>query len=108
DARETFKRDDRRAFIGRAIEIACGRPLIFKLHPNEKAERATREIHALAPDALVFATGNAEAMIANCEVLITQYSSTAFVGLALGKQVHSYFDMDELQRLLPLQHGSAG
>jgi len=107
DARETFKRDDRRAFIRRAIEIASGRPLVFKLHPNEKAERATREIHALAPRALVFATGQAETMIANCEVLITQYSSTAFVGLALGKEVHSYFDLHELQGLLPIQNHAA-
>lgn len=107
DARETFKRDDRRAFIRRAFEIADGRLLIFKLHPNEKIERATREIKATAPDALVFATGSAEAMIANCEVLITQYSSTAFVGLALGKPVHSYFDTDELRRLLPVQNASA-
>jgi hypothetical protein len=107
DARETFKHDDRRAFIRRAVEIAAGRQLVFKLHPNEKIERATREIKAQAPAALIFAGGSAEAMIANCGVLITQYSSTAFVGLALGKQVHSYFDIDELRRLLPVQNASA-
>ncbi len=28
-------------------------------------------------------------MIANCDVLITRYSSTVFVGLALGKETHS-------------------
>jgi hypothetical protein len=107
DARETFKLDDRRKFIGRCLEIAAGRQLIFKLHPNENAERARREIAALAPAALVYASGCAEEMIANCDVLITQYSSTVFVGLALGKEVHSYNDLEAMRRLLPLQNRSA-
>ena len=46
-------------------------------------------------------------MIANCDVLITRFSSTAFVGLALGKETYSDFDMDELRRLMPVQNGSA-
>jgi hypothetical protein len=107
DARETFKRDDRRSFIEAVVWIAKGRPLIFKLHPNENVRRATGEIRRHAPGALVFASGSAEAMIANCEVLVTQYSSTAFVGLALGKQVYSYFDTVTLRRLLPVQNASA-
>jgi hypothetical protein len=89
------------------VEIAAGRQLIFKLHPIENVERATREISAHAPGALVFATGSAEEMIANCDVLITRFSSTAFVGVALGKETYSDFDMDELRRLMPLQNGSA-
>jgi hypothetical protein len=107
DGRETFKRDDRRRFLGDCVRLAAGRPLVFKLHPNEDAVRSTREIRAVAPDALVFASGSAEAMIANCDVLVTQWSSTIFVGLALGKECHSYFDLAELRRLLPLQHGQA-
>jgi hypothetical protein len=109
DARETFKGDDRVAFIRRARDLARGRgrPLIFKLHPNEDAARATAEIARHAPAARVFAAGNAEHMIANCDVLMTQWSSTVFVGLALGKEVHSYFDLDELRRLLPLQNRGA-
>jgi hypothetical protein len=107
DARETLKRDDRPAFLRRCVEIAAGRPLVFKLHPNEDEERATREIRAVAPGALVFARGSAEEMIANCDVLVTQYSSTVFVGLALGKECHSYFDLDALRRLLPIQNGGA-
>jgi hypothetical protein len=55
----------------------------------------------------VFATGSAEEMIANCDVLITRFSSTAFVGLALGKETYSDFDMDELRRLMPVQNGSS-
>jgi len=46
-------------------------------------------------------------MIANCDVLITRSSSTAFVGLTLGKETHSNFDMDEIRRLMPVQNGSA-
>jgi hypothetical protein len=105
--RETFRCEDRIAFIRRAVEIAGGRQLIFKLHPAENIGRATREIRAHAPGAMVFATGSAEEMIANCDVLITRFSSTAFVGVALGKETYSDFDSDELRRLMPLQNGSA-
>jgi hypothetical protein len=105
--REIFRGEDRKAFIRRAVEIAGRRPLLFKLHPNENLERATREIHRHAPGAMVFATGSAEEMIANCDVLITRFSSTAFVGLALGKETHSDFNMDEMRRLTPVQNGSA-
>lgn len=105
DTRETFKRDDRRALVDRALTIANGRRLVFKLHPNENHERSTREIRAWAPDALVFTSGNVNHMIANCEVLITQFSSCVFVGLALGKECHSNFDIGELKKLVPLQNG---
>jgi hypothetical protein len=105
--RELFRREDREVFIRRAVEIAGGRQLIFKLHPIENVERATREIKAHAPGAMVYATGSAEEMIANCDVLITRFSSTAFVGVALGKETYSDFDMDELRRLMPLQNNSA-
>jgi len=107
DARETLKGDDRSAFLRRCLEIARGRRLIVKLHPNEDFRRARREIHEVAPAALVFDSGSAEEMIANCEVLVTQYSSTVFVGLALGKECHSYFDLDALRRLMPVQNASA-
>jgi len=105
--REIFQGEDRKAFLLRAAEIAGHRKLIFKLHPNENVERATREIHQHTPGAMVFTTGNAEEMIANCDVLVTRFSSTAFVGIALGKETYSDFDMDELRRLMPIQNGSA-
>jgi hypothetical protein len=107
DARETFKRHDRAAFLRRCVAIAAGRPLIFKLHPNEGVDRATQEIRAVAPDALVFSTGSAEEMIACCDVLVTQYSSTALVGLALGKEVHADVETEALRRLVPVQDGGA-
>jgi len=105
--REVFRSEDRKAFIRRAVAIAGSRHIIFKLHPNENVERATREIRRHAPGAMVFTSGSAEEMIANCDVLITRFSSTAFVGLALGKETYSDFCMDELRRLMPVQHGSA-
>ena len=104
DTREVFWFEDRKAVIDNAVRIANGRQLIFKLHPNEKVDRATREINAWAPGALVYATGNAEEMVANCAVLICTYSSVAYVGLALGKEVHSFYPTAELRELLPLQH----
>ncbi|MBU4133398.1 MAG: hypothetical protein KKF12_21470 [Proteobacteria bacterium] len=105
--RETLQFENRKAFIRKAVEIAGPRQLIFKLHPSEKVRRATREINTYAPGAMVFSTGNAEEMIANCDVLITRFSSTALVGLALGKETHSDFNMEEMRRLTPIQNGSA-
>lgn len=105
DARETFKFENRLKFLKYAKSIANGRQMIFKLHPNENTKRAAKEIKNLIPDALVFAKGNTNEMIANCSVLITIYSSVVYVGLALGKEVYSKFDLAELKRLLPVQNG---
>ena len=105
--RETLQFENRRFFIRKALEIAGSRKLIFKLHPGEKHRRATLEINKYAPGAMVFSTGNAEEMIANCDVLITRFSSTALVGLALGKETLSDFNMEEMRRLTPVQNGSA-
>jgi hypothetical protein len=105
NARETFKWDNRRRFLRRALEIAGSRPVIFKLHPAERHERATREIRALLPDALVLTSGNTEHMVANCSALVAQYSTVAFTAAALGKEVHSYIDPRVLQRILPVQNG---
>jgi hypothetical protein len=107
DLRETLRRDDRPAFIRWVQNIAAGRPIVFKLHPNEKFERATREIREHAPGALVYTDGNTEEMIANCETLVTQFSSCTYVGLALRKTVHTWLDLDELRQLLPLQNSAA-
>jgi hypothetical protein len=107
DTRETLKLDNRKRFIRRCVEIAAGRPLVFKLHPNENWARNTREIERYAPGARVFTRGSAEEMVANCQVLVVQYSTLAYVGLALGKEVHAYEDVAALKRLLPLQGGLA-
>lgn len=106
DIRETFRKEDRDAFIADCVRIAGGRQLLFKLHPNEDHARATEEIRRLAPsDALIFTEGRTDHMIANCDELITQYSTVVYTGIALGKKVHSYFDVEELKRLAPIQNG---
>jgi hypothetical protein len=105
DVRETFKKDDRPAFIRKCVRIAAGRPLLFKLHPNENKDRAVAEIKQGAPAAAIYTEGNTEQMIANCDELITQYSTVVYTGIALGKKVHSYFNVDELRRLAPVQNG---
>lgn len=105
--RETFKPEDRSAFIRRVMRIAAGRPVLFKLHPNENVARASREIRRLAPQALVLADGNTNHMIANCDVLVTRYSSVVYVALALGKDVYADVDAETLRRLMPVQNGGA-
>lgn len=102
--RESFRRDDRAAFIRRCVQIAAGRPLIFKLHPTEKIKRATREVEQYAPGAKVFAQGNVNHMIANASTIITQQSTCTFVAVALGKEVHTNLNIDELNRLMPIQN----
>jgi hypothetical protein len=103
--RETLKYENRKAFIRKALRVADGRQLIFKLHPNERVDRATREIQALAPHALIFADGNTDHMIANSDVLVTRYSSVVFVAVALGKEVHADLAPDTLRALVPVQNG---
>jgi hypothetical protein len=106
DVREVFWYEDRRGFIEKARRLAehHNKPLIFKLHPNEKLPRAIDEIRRWAPGARVYTEGRAEEMVANCDVLVCKYSSVAFVGLALGKEVHSLFPEEDLKRWLPLQN----
>jgi hypothetical protein len=104
DTRETFKYENRKKFINKALKIANGRQLIFKLHPNEKIDRASREIKSFIPDALVYSMGNINQMIANCSTLVTKYSSVVYVGMALNKEVYSDFDMDYLRQLTPIQN----
>jgi hypothetical protein len=106
DMRETFRYENRPAFIRKAIKIANGRQLLFKLHPNENFEVAEKEIKKYAPKGtLIYRSGNTNQMIANCSELITQYSTVVYTGIALGKKVYSWFDLNELYRLLPIQNG---
>jgi len=103
--RETLKFENRRAFIEKVRRVAGGREVIFKLHPNENIERATREIEKWAPGHLILAEGNTNHMLANCSVLVTRYSSVLYVALALGKEVHADIPLDTLRRLVPWQNG---
>ena len=107
DTRETVKFDSRSAFIRWALEHVRGRPVVIKLHPNENVARATREYRQAFPSALIFDRGNTDAMIANAAAVITQYSSTVFVALALGKEVYSYHSIQDLEALVPEQNRCA-
>jgi len=105
DARETWKYENRKKFINKVVQIANGKQIIFKLHPNENKKRAIKEINKYAPGSLIYTEGNTNEMIANCDVLVTKYSSVVYVGLALGKEVFSDFNIDELRELNPIQNG---
>lgn len=106
DLRETGRKDNRIAFLHGCKKIAKGRDIVFKLHPNEKKDRAESEIKTVfGESARIFAKANTDHLIANCDELITQYSSVVYIGMALGKKVHSYFSMKELQERMPLQNG---
>lgn len=104
DRRETYNYENRNAFIRKVKDIARGRQVIFKLHPNEKVERATSEIKKILPEAIVFSEGNIGEMIANCNTLVTRYSSVVYIGIALKKRVYSDFDINFLQSLAPIQN----
>lgn len=106
DMRETHKYENRKKFILKAVKLAEGRQIIFKLHPNEYVPRATREINKWAPGSLIYSSGNTNEMIANCDILLTRFSTVVYVGLALGKEVHSDFNLDELKLLMPIQNGN--
>lgn len=103
--RETFKYENRKYFIQKARQIADGRQLIFKLHPNERFDRAIKEIEQWAPGSPIFTDGNTNHMIANCDTMVTKYSTVVMVALALGKQVYSDLDSDYLKKITPLQNG---
>lgn len=105
DARETLKFENRKKFILDAVNFSEGKQMIFKLHPNESLPRAAREINKYAPGSIILNSGNTNHMIANCDILVTSYSSVVYVGLALGKKVYSSFKLEYLKKLLPVQNG---
>lgn len=105
DSRETYKYEDRKKFIQKAVSLSENKQIIFKLHPNENSERASKEINKYAPGSVIFTDGITDHMIANCDILITKYSSVVYVGIALGKKVYSEFDLEKLKELMPIQNG---
>ncbi len=105
DRRETFNFENRKKFIRKVLNIANGRRIIFKLHPNENWERATREIRKYAPKALIFTNININYLIANCDVLVTIHSSVVFIALALDKEIHSSIEIETIKKLVPKQNG---
>lgn len=105
--REDFEFENRKKLLHKTRELANGRQIVVKLHPRENFNRAIKEIHRYLPNARVFTDGDTEAMIANCEIFITSFSSTIFTALLLGKEVHCNISLDRVKKLAPLQNGQA-
>lgn len=105
DVRETTKYENRKTFLLNAKKIAGDKQIIVKLHPNEIVKKRTAEVKKYLPDALVFHGVSIDPMIANCDALVTRFSSTIFPAIALGKEVYCNIDLKEIKRLFPLQNG---
>lgn len=105
DIRELGGNDDRYFFINKCIEIAKGKKIIFKPHPNENIERVKNEIYSQIPDATIITEPIIDELIANCDTLVTQYSSCVYIGLILGKKIYSFFPMNDLEAKKPIQNG---
>ena len=105
DVRETTKYENRKKFLLNAKKIAGDKQIIVKLHPNELVKKRTVEVKKYLPEALVFHGVSIDPMIANCDVLITRFSSTIFPALALGKEVYCNIDLTDIKRLFPIQNG---
>jgi hypothetical protein len=104
DVRETTKYENRKKFLLSAKKIAGDKQIIVKLHPNELIKKRTAEVKKYLPEALVYHGVSIDPMIANCDVLITRYSSTIFPALAMGKEVYCNIDLDDINRLFPIQN----
>ena len=105
DTRETTKYENRKKLLLNAKKIAGNRKIIVKLHPNEIVKKRTAEVKKYLPEALVYHGVSIDPMIANCEVLVTRFSSTIFPALALGKEVYCEIDLTDIKRLFPIQNG---
>ena len=84
--RELLRHEDREAFI-RRLWRSPEADSFSSSFTRTKRSNAPPGKSAQAPAAMVFTTGSAEEMIANCDALITRFSSTAFVGVALGRKL---------------------
>jgi hypothetical protein len=105
DVRETTKYENRKKFLLDAKKIAGNKQIIVKLHPNEIVKKRTAEVKKYLPEALVYHGVRIDPMIANCDVLVTRFSSTIFPALAMGKEVYCNIDLEEIKRLFPIQNG---
>jgi hypothetical protein len=105
DVRETTKYENRKKFLLNAKKIAGDKKIIVKLHPNELVKKRTEEVKKYLPEALVYHGVSIDPMIANCDALITRFSSTIFPAIALRKEVYCDIDLSEIKRLFPIQNG---
>lgn len=104
DIRELGGNDNRIDLFKKCKDIANGRKIIYKPHPNENQARVIREARQVIPDIEVVTLPILDTLIAHCDTLITQWSSSVYVGLVLGKTVYSYFPIEELNAKKPIQN----
>lgn len=105
EERDAFHFESHRHFVRDALRIARGWELVFLISASESHPRTIEEIQQLAPAARLFTEGEVGPMVANCGMLITQCPSVAFIGMALGKELHSHMNLAKVYGLLPLQNG---
>lgn len=105
DIRELGGNENRVDFFKKCREIARDRKVIYKPHPNENLNRVTREVKMVIPDVDIITKPVLDTLIAHCDTFITQWSSSAYVGLVMGKTIYSYFPIEELEANKPLQNG---
>jgi hypothetical protein len=105
EEREAFQFESHRHFVQDALRIARGWQVLFRIPAGDKRQRIIDEVQEWAPSAKVFTDGEVGPMVANCSMLITQCPSVAFMGMALGKELHSYMNLAKAYVLLPLQNG---
>lgn len=106
-SREDLRFEDRRGLLLKARAMAGGRTIIVKLHPRENVARATRQIRALLPEAIVYASGDIAPMIAHCALFLTTSSTTIFNALACDRPIECDLDLALMRRLMPEQNGCA-
>jgi hypothetical protein len=68
--------------------------------------RAIAEVEQWAPGARYITTGRGEELAANCATLITEWSTLAYVGLALDIPTYSYRDLERHKGMMPVQNAS--
>lgn len=104
DVRETTKYENRKQFLLNAKKIAGDKQIIVKLHPNEIIAKRTAEVKKYLPEALVYHGVSIDPMLANCDALVTRFSSTIFPAIALCKDVYCNIDLEDIKRLFPIQN----
>lgn len=107
DIRELGGNENRINFFKKCRVIAKDKKVIYKPHPNENLERVQKELRLVLPDAEIITKPILDTLIAHCDTLITQWSSSAYVGLTLDKTVYSYFPIKELEFKKPIQNGGS-
>jgi hypothetical protein len=80
-------------------------PPDLQIASSGKCSASDSRDQPLRAGAKVYWRGDVNSMILNAQTVITQWSSCTFVAMALGKEVYSDLNANELRRLMPIQNG---